>query len=110
MGLAAATSHRMMVLSKLPEANVLPSGLNVTLVTISVWPVRGEPICFGEAGLATSHRMMDWSALPDARVLPSGLKATLYTVLVWPWRGVMRALREATSHRMMDLSTLPEAR
>jgi len=64
----------MMVWSSLPEANVLPSGLNATLSTLSVWPVR-----VAGAGGATSQRMMVWSSYPKARVLPLGLNATLFT-------------------------------
>ena len=36
IGWPLATSHKIMVLSLLPEANILPSGLNATLYTESV--------------------------------------------------------------------------
>ena len=44
-----------MVLSLLPDAKVLPSGLKATLNTGSVWPVKGGP---RGSRLATSHKRM----------------------------------------------------
>ena len=38
-----AASHSRTVLSALPEAMRLPSGLNATLFTAPVWPVNGGP-------------------------------------------------------------------
>src|SRR6476620_8152986 len=35
--------HRRTVLSQLPEAMRVPSGLNATLFTVLVWPVSGLP-------------------------------------------------------------------
>src|SRR5437762_3500941 len=105
----------MMFLSALPEARVLPSGLKATLFTLSLWPMRGEPICVGEAGLATSHRITVLSTLPEANILALaiGLKATLFTPSLWPMRGEPICVGEAglaTSHRIMVLSAPPEAK
>ena len=65
----------MTLLSALPEARVLPSGLKATLLHRARVP--GERLAQAAGGVATSHRMMVLSPLPEARVLPSGLKATL---------------------------------
>jgi len=47
IGLAVGTSHNLIILSKLPEANDLPSGPNAAAVTFSlVFSVAGE--CPGE--------------------------------------------------------------
>ncbi len=43
-GWPVSASHSRTVLSSLPETMRLPSGLNATLVTASVWPVSGWPI------------------------------------------------------------------
>ena len=79
-----ATSHSRTVLSPLPLARVLPSGLNATEKTLPVWPVSGAPT---GRWLATSHSRTVLSSLPLARVLPSGLNATESTVSVWPVSG-----------------------
>jgi hypothetical protein len=71
--LPVARFHTLMVLSSLPEASVLPSGLKLTLLTDAVCPVRvviGLPV-------ARFQTLMVLSALPEASVLPSGLKLTL---------------------------------
>ncbi len=39
--------HNRMVSSALPEARMCPSGLNATLITPLVWPVRGWPSAAG---------------------------------------------------------------
>src|ERR1700752_4552566 len=79
--------HNRTVSSVLAEARVGPSGLNGTLVTTVVWPVRGWLSGVGWVGLLRFHNRMVASVLPEARVCPSGLKATPQTVLVWPVRG-----------------------
>gem|GEM_PF-6113664 len=64
-----------MVLSALPEAKILPSGLNATLVTEPLCPVRVEITL----SVDRFHSLMVLSSLPEAKVLPSGLNATLLT-------------------------------
>ncbi len=73
-----------MVSSRLPDANVRPSGENATLLTKWVWPRNGSP---SASCVATSHRRMVSSELPDANVRPSGENATLLTASVWPRNG-----------------------
>ena len=55
----------------------MPSGLNATLYTASVWPVSGWPTGWP---VAASHSRTVLSALPEAMRLPSGLNATLFTL------------------------------
>jgi hypothetical protein len=62
-----------MVRSVLVEAMMVPSGLNATPKTLSVWPVRGWPMGLP---VAASHRRTVWSALAEAMTSPSGLNAT----------------------------------
>jgi hypothetical protein len=64
------------VWSALALASVLPSGLNATAKTESVWPVRGSPWGWP---VAVSQSRTLWSALALASVLPSGLNATAET-------------------------------
>ena len=66
-------------------ARVLPSGLNATELTQSVWPVSGVPDLAAAGHVPQPHRAV--AALPLARVLPSGLNATELTVPVWPVSG-----------------------
>ena len=54
----------------------MPSGLNATLFTASVWPVSGWPIGWP---VSASHTRTVLSPLPEAMRLPSGLNATLVT-------------------------------
>ena len=54
----------------------MPSGLNATLVTVSVWPVSGWPMGWP---VAASHSRTVLSPLPEAIRVPSGLNATLVT-------------------------------
>jgi len=70
--LACVTFHSLIVPSSLPDASVLPSGLNATEWTLPVcplWVTRSLPV-------ATFHSLIVLSPLPDASVLPSGLNAT----------------------------------
>src|SRR5205807_311124 len=65
---AGGTSHSLMVLSSLPEAKVLPSGLKATDQTTAcpLRVIRCLPV-------ATSHSATVSSVLAEARTLPSGL-------------------------------------
>jgi hypothetical protein len=65
-----------MLLSEEPEAKIFPSGLNATLFTKLLWPLRGEPIF---SPVAASHRMTVPSSLLLAKVFPSGLKDSFVT-------------------------------
>ena len=62
----------------------MPSGLNATLDTVSVWPVSGSPTGWP---VAASHSRTVLSELPEAMRVPSGLNATLDTASVWPVSG-----------------------
>src|SRR5271156_3119861 len=84
---SSRVGHNRTVVSQLLEARVCPSGLNATLVTVLVWPVRGWPKGAGCAGSVRFHNRTVSSSLREARVRPSGLNATLSTSLVWPRRG-----------------------
>src|SRR5438128_103904 len=94
-----------MVLSPLPEASILPSGLKATDQTSPAWPFR---VTEKALGFATFHSLMVPSALPEASVSPSRLKATDQTPLAWPSRVTAKALGLATSHNLMVGSLLPE--
>src|SRR5262249_23029459 len=72
--------HKRIVLSQLPLARVLLSGLNATEATTSVWPVRVAVVW----PVFTSHNRAVLSWLPLAKVLPSRLNATEVTISVWP--------------------------
>ena len=65
-----------------PEARRLPSGLNATLHTRPVWPVR---VADGLAGgrVPQPHRLV---VAGGGEPVPSGLNATLCTASVWPVR------------------------
>src|SRR4051812_41959743 len=87
------TSQSLIVLSPLPEARVLPSGLNTTDLTESVCPLR-----VASSLPSTSSNLMLLLLVPKARVLPSGLNATEYT---WPQGFTLRenrSLRVGMSH------------
>ena len=75
-GWPVAASHTRTVLSQLPETMRVPSGLNATLHTASVWPVSGWPTGWP---VAASHSRTVLSALPETMRVPSGLNATLIT-------------------------------
>ena len=79
----------------------VPSGLNATLDTVSVWPVSGWPIGWP---VSASHSRTVLSQLPEAMRLPSGLNATLVTASVWPVSGVADRLaggRVPQPHRLV---------
>jgi hypothetical protein len=80
--LPLATSHSLTVLPSLPEARVLPSGLNATDMTREVCSSRVAVFL----PLATSHSRTI-SAPEDASVLLSGLNATEYPGALCHWRG-----------------------
>src|SRR5438445_6596995 len=69
-----------MVLSQLPLASILPSGLKATESTTSECPARVR----NSLPLATSQNLMVLSQLPLASILPSGLNATELTKSEWP--------------------------
>ena len=73
--LCVLTSHKVTVLSQLPEATILPSGLKATLCTFRRCPL---PVMGGPRGrwVLTSQSRRVPSAPPDPSSLPSGLKAT----------------------------------
>src|SRR4051812_16410884 len=90
------------ILSQLPETMRLPSGLNATLVTLFVCPLRVRtsfPVC-------ASHTLAVLSELPERMRLPSGLHATLVTSLVWPLRE-RTSVPLSASHTLAVLSPLP---
>ena len=79
----------------------MPSGLNATLDTASVWPVSGWPTGWP---VAASHTRTVLSALPEAIRVPSGLNATLDTASVWPVSGWPTGWPVAASHSRTVLS------
>ena len=92
---------------QLPEAMRLPSGLNATLDTESVWPVSGWPIGWP---VSASHSRTVLSALPEAMRVPSGLNATLVHRVGVAGQRLRRRVgrcRRPTAARV--LSSLPEA-
>jgi hypothetical protein len=109
--LTAGISHSLIVLSPLPEANALPSGLyatdNTPPVSPPVWPWMVASSLPG----AMPHSLIVLSQLPEARVLPSGLYTTATTDVpaVCPLR-VVSSFPVATSHNLIVLSRLPEVR
>src|SRR4051812_17147439 len=72
--LIAPKSHKKItpLLIPQPEAIVLPSGLNATVVTQSNWPLRVA----SSLPVLVSHNLIVRSGPPEANRLPSGLKAT----------------------------------
>src|SRR5262249_9556852 len=64
-------SHSRIVPSAPAEARVLPSGLNTTTCTVSVWPSNRSR----SLQVTGSHNRTDLSVLAVARVFPSGLNA-----------------------------------
>ena len=92
------------MLSSLPLASVIPSGLKATLLTGAVCPVRIAHC----SPVAAFQRRIVLSALPLASVRPSGLKATLQTTDVCP-ASVLNCCLVVISHKRTVLSRLPLA-
>src|SRR5262249_39442472 len=73
-------SQSLILLSSLPEARTLLSGLNAREVMAPSCPLR---VC-NSAPLATSQILTFLSLAPDASHLPFGLAATVNTSRLWP--------------------------
>ena len=84
----------------------MPSGLNATLCTPSVWPVSGLADGLAGVGVPQPHRLV---AAAGGDALPSGLNATLITASVWPVIGWPMGWPVSASHSRTVLSSLPEA-
>src|SRR5262249_8627529 len=97
---AFATSQSLMVLSPLPEANIVPSALNATHRPSPVCPLRVA----SSLPPATSQSLIVPSSHPEASVLPSGLKARAETWSACPLR-VACSLPVATAQSLMSLAT-----
>jgi hypothetical protein len=69
------TSQNFTVLSALPEARILPEGLNATDQTQLACPVQ----VLKTSPVVLSHNFTVLSALAEARILLEGLNATLNT-------------------------------
>src|ERR1700712_3843464 len=89
------TSHNLIVLSWLPEASVLPSGLNATELMARVCPFK---VVLSLPALA-SQSLIVLSRDAEASILPSGLNATHDTHSVCPSR-VARSLPVLTFHSL----------
>src|SRR6185312_14755436 len=100
----AKAGHSRTVLSQLPDAIRVPSGLNATLDTTPVCPVSGSPRGWP---VSAFHSWTVPSALPLASRCPSGLYATLDTRSVWPVSGVPMSWSVSTSHSRTEPSALP---
>ena len=100
------TSQILTVLSSLPLAKVLPSGLKATEVTQSVCSVklrRHSPV-------STSQSFTVLSSLALAKVLPSGLKATeLIQSSLCPFKG-LRLSPSLTCHKEILPLASPDAK
>src|SRR5215472_1645564 len=96
-----------MVLSSLPLARLLPSGLKATERTLpcSECPVRVR----SSAPVETSHSFIVLSIPPLARVFPSGLKATALIKVDCHVR-VRNTTPVESSHNFIVMSQLPLAR
>ena len=81
--LPVPASQTFTVPSSLAEASRLPSGLNATLMTSPVCPLRVRVSC----PVPASHTFTVLSSLAEASRLPSGLNATLVTAVRVPLEG-----------------------
>src|SRR5262249_36516467 len=99
-----AASHTFTVLSSLPEAMRLPSGLNATPLTHSVCPLRVR----SSLPVAASPTSTGVSPLPAPTRMPTGRSAPRLTQSVCPFRERV-SLPVAASHTFTVLSSLPEA-
>src|SRR5437588_538662 len=77
-----SASQTFTVMSPLPLTMRLPSGLNATLVTWFLCPLRVSV----SVPLSASQTFTVQSSLPLTMRLPSGLNATLVTLLLCPLR------------------------
>ena len=57
-GWPVSASHNRTVVSALPEASRCPSGLNATLITVSVCPVSGVADRLAGVGVPQPHRVV----------------------------------------------------
>src|SRR5262249_48778657 len=78
----SATFQIFTVLSQLPVASRVPSGLNATVNTLSRCPLSASFSLYGLISRTSvpafgSQLFTVWSRLPDASSLPSGLHATV---------------------------------
>src|SRR6476659_10805548 len=101
------TGHNRRVLSQPPETTRVPSGLNATLDTQSVWPISGLPT---GCPVVASHKRTVLSHPPETMLVPSGLYATLSTGAVWPVSGSPTCCPVAASDTRTVLSSLPETK
>ena len=107
-GWPVAASHSRTVLSPLPEARRVPSGLNATLDTVS--GVAGQRLADGLAGggVPQPHRLVG-AAGGDAGAVGAERHAASPRP-VWPVSGWPMGWPVAASHSRTVLSSLPEAR
>ena len=105
------TSQNLIVLVRLPDARVLPSGLNATAHTAGLTSPNQSAECpTREAihtGVVTFHSLATLSC-PEARISPLGLKATENTVVSIPRVAIFSPL--ATSHNLTRSWEPPDAR
>src|SRR5262245_52433365 len=97
-------SHTFTVPSSLAEAMRLPSGLNATLSTQPVCPLRVS----ASNPIRASHTFTVLSSLPDTMRVPSAENATLVTPPVCPLM-VSSSCPVCASHTFTVWSQLPEA-
>ena len=102
-----SASHSRTVSSALPETMRVPSGLNATLATASVWPVSGWPMGLPGVGVPQPHRVVG-AAGGDARAVGAERHAG-HRVGVAGERLRRSAARCRASHSRTVLSALPEA-
>ena len=100
-------SHSRRVLSALPDAMRLPSGLNTTLYTLPWCPVSGGgPMCCADVGVPHPHGA---SQLPEMMRLPSGLNASAGHLVGVAGHGTRIGWPVAASHIRTVWSLLPVA-
>src|SRR3972149_11099605 len=104
MALPVSISQRIMVLSQLPDARVLPLGLKATDLTEEACPLS----VFIILPVSISQRIIVLSLLPDARVFPSGLKVTELTSLLVCPSNFRISLPDEASQSMRILSLPPD--
>ncbi len=102
-----SASHSRTVLSALPETIRVPSGLNATLYTASVWPVSGWPTGW-PVSASHSRTVLSAAAGDDARAVGAERHA-VHTMSVWPVSGWPTGWPVSASHSRTVLSALPEA-